>query len=333
MADFRAEIRAVLNTADAQSEYQRFVSTLTTPITIPVNINQNQNLTNLINQLQQLANSGGGLANLSNASNVLNNSFNNVRISMRDTQNQMRQFNRVQAETFGNQMTAWARNNSKAVREYGQRLEELHERLRNAINAEDTNAVRQIRDDFRLLQSEAKATGNIGKTFADSLRSSIGTASKFVASYLSVYRVFNSLKEGVQTIVELDTALVDLQKTSTASFSQLNKFYKEANEIAKQYGTTTKQIIQGAADWSRLGFNLQDAQTMSKMSAQFTAISPGMSVEESTNSLVSTMKAFGIEANDVLDGIMSKVNYLGRLLPKRIVIYGDLNILTDSYIG
>ena len=248
MADFRAEIRAVLNTADAQSEYQRFVSTLTTPITIPVNINQNQNLTNLINQLQQLANSGGGLANLSNASNVLNNSFNNVRISMRDTQNQMRQFNRVQAETFGNQMTAWARNNSRAVREYGQRLEELHERLRNAINAGDTNAVRQIREDFRLLQSEAKATGNIGKTFADSLRSSIGTASKFVASYLSVYRVFNSLKEGVQTIVELDTALVDLQKTSTASFSQLNKFYKEANEIAKQYGTTTKQIIQGAAD-------------------------------------------------------------------------------------
>ena len=50
---------------------------------------------------------------------------------------------------------------------------------------------------------------------------------------------------------------------------------------------------------------------MSKLSSQFAAISPGMSVEKSTESLVSTMKAFGIEADDVLDGIMSKVNRVG----------------------
>jgi len=50
---------------------------------------------------------------------------------------------------------------------------------------------------------------------------------------------------------------------------------------------------------------------MSKLSSQFAAISPGMSVEESTSSLVSTMKAFGIEADDVLDGVMSKVNKVG----------------------
>lgn len=56
---------------------------------------------------------------------------------------------------------------------------------------------------------------------------------------------------------------------------------------------------------------MSDAKTMSKLSSQFAAISPGMSVEESTSSLVSTMKAFGIEADDVLDGVMSKVNKVG----------------------
>ena len=47
-----------------------------------------------------------------------------------------------------------------------------------------------------------------------------------------------------------------------------------------------------------------------------------MSVEESTNSLVSTMKAFGIEADSVLDSVMSKVNVVGIILPKRMVTYG-----------
>ena len=61
---------------------------------------------------------------------------------------------------------------------------------------------------------------------------------------------------------------------------------------------------------------------MAKLSSQFAAISPGMDVETSTNSLVSTMKAFGIEADSVLDSVMSKVNVVGIILPKRMATYG-----------
>lgn len=50
---------------------------------------------------------------------------------------------------------------------------------------------------------------------------------------------------------------------------------------------------------------------MAKLSSQFAAISPGMDVSTATDGLVSTMKAFGIEYSDVLDGIMSKINIVG----------------------
>ena len=56
------------------------------------------------------------------------------------------------------------------------------------------------------------------------------------------------MENGIKTVVALDDALVDLQKTTTATPQQLNNFYNEANNIAKQYGATTQQIIQGAAD-------------------------------------------------------------------------------------
>ena len=50
---------------------------------------------------------------------------------------------------------------------------------------------------------------------------------------------------------------------------------------------------------------------MAKNSAIFKTISPGMDLDTATDGLVSMMKAFDIEANDVLDGIMSKVNIIG----------------------
>ena len=53
---------------------------------------------------------------------------------------------------------------------------------------------------------------------------------------------------------------------------------------------------------------------MAKYSSMFASISPGMDVDTATDGLVSIMKAFDIgndNPDDVLDGIMSKVNIIG----------------------
>ena len=217
-----------------------------------------------------------------------------------------------QLKIAGNNLTAWASNNSKAAAEYGEKIRILQERMQSMQNNGATQSMfKQWQDDVRVLQSEAKASGNIGKTFADSFGSAFNSMLKFAASYVSIRKVFSEMENGIRTVVALDDALVDLQKTSAATPQQLNNFYNEANNIAKQYGTTTQQIIQGAADWSRLGYSLEDSKTMSKLSSQFAAISPGMSVDESTTGLVSTMKAFGISSDEVLSQIMDKVNLVG----------------------
>lgn len=53
---------------------------------------------------------------------------------------------------------------------------------------------------------------------------------------------------------------------------------------------------------------------MAKYSAMFKTISPGMNLDDATNGLVSVMKAFNIgneNVDDVVDGIMSKINIVG----------------------
>ena len=154
-----------------------------------------------------------------------------------------------QLEIAGNNLTAWASSNSKTAASYGEQIRLLQERLQDMkTNGATQDVFKTWQEDVKVMQSGAKATGNIGKTFTDSFGSAFNSMLKFAASYVSIRKVFSEMENGIKTVVALDDALVDLQKTTTATPQQLNAFYNEANGIAKQYGTTTQQIIQGAAD-------------------------------------------------------------------------------------
>ncbi len=140
-----------------------------------------------------------------------------------------------------------------------------------------------------------------------------------VQSLSEIAKKFTSLtsaaRQAISTVRDLDTAMVDLKKTSKMSASELNKFYLSANDTAKQMGVTTKEIIEQATAWSRLGFNTAEAATkMAKYSSMFATISAGMNLDSATDGLMSVMKAFKIglkDTDEVVDGIMSKINIIG----------------------
>lgn len=97
--------------------------------------------------------------------------------------------------------------------------------------------------------------------------------------------------------------------------NQLENFYYDSNNVAKQMGVTTKEIIDQASAWSRLGYSSQEtATTMAKLSSQFASISPGMSVDESQSGLVSIMKAWSIDPDQVKSEIMDPINKLGKII-------------------
>ena len=125
-------------------------------------------------------------------------------------------------------------------------------------------------------------------------------------------RAATMARNGLNSVRELDTSLSDLKKTTSMSAKQLQEFYYDSNDIAKQMGVTTNAVIEQASAWSRLGFSSADAAArMSKLSSQFSSISPGMNVNDATTSLASIIKAYDIAPNDVLDGVMSKINDVG----------------------
>lgn len=80
---------------------------------------------------------------------------------------------------------------------------------------------------------------------------------------------------------------------------------------------------------TKRGFSSKEAATeMAKLSSQFKLISPGMTSDEAVSGLVSVMKAYKIEVDDVLDGIMSKVNVVGNKFA--LSNSNIINMLQDS---
>lgn len=213
-----------------------------------------------------------------------------------------------------NQLADFMSKNGKTVRYFGNDLRDiLNQTTQGSKLTNQELAV--LKQRFIDIQNVARNTGKLGKTFFQTLREGMSSFSYWTSSTFLVMKTIQSIKGGIRNVVELDTALVDLRKTTSMTYGELEKFYYEANEVAKQMGVTTAEIINQASAWSRLGYSSEEAASkMAKYSSMFASISPGMNVDTATDGLVSVMKAFDIgndNPDDVLDGIMSKINVIG----------------------
>lgn len=200
--------------------------------------------------------------------------------------------------------------------------------------------LRKITEEIIKIENAEIAAGRAGKSLLDIFKTKstygfIGQMQSYLSMYVGFYGMVNAVKKSISTITELDTALVDLKKTTAMNENQLENFYYDSNNVAKQMGVTTQEIIDQASAWSRLGFSTNEAATeMAKLSSQFASISPGMSVDESQSGLVSIMKAWSINPDQVKSEIMDPINKLGKLLPKHTVMYGAIKYsIVDNYIG
>lgn len=204
----------------------------------------------------------------------------------------------------------YLQKNTRISAEFRSQLIALQEELK--FKGADAN-VNKIATAFFNLKGNIKDAGQEGRRLLDIIndKAFYGFAAQ-IAGMFSVQDGLRLAQNAINTVVELDTALVDLKKTTSMTSTELNKFYYDANDVAKQMGVTTQEIIEQASAWSRLGYSSKEASTeMARLSSKFAAISPGMDTTEAQEGLVSIMKAFDVETSEVESKIINKINVLG----------------------
>lgn len=155
----------------------------------------------------------------------------------------------AQRSSLSNRITEWLNNNTRASRKTVMSLQELQAQIQSA----NTQDMQNLNNQFREITTRATQAGEAGKKFGDVIREKMGKFVGWFSISQIVMKTVRYMRELWTTVKELDTALVDLRKTTDGTNSELEQFYLEANKIGKELGVTTKEVISAAAEWSRLG--------------------------------------------------------------------------------
>ena len=238
---------------------------------------------------------------------------------LKSTQNEVKQLqiNAAQAsaalsldarkDKMNRSIDLWFKNNSALAKKFGIEMRNIKAQIQSA----DATKLNALQDQLEAVKTKAQLAGGSALTFGDRLKTQLSKLGIYFSGIMLITRSIQVIKNMVNSVIDLDTSLIDLKKTTTATNEELQAFYFNANDISKELGVTTKAVVQAAADWSRLGFSIKDAQTMAQTSSIFASISPGVDINEATDGLVSAMKAYKIEASDALDEVASKINAVG----------------------
>lgn len=153
--------------------------------------------------------------------------------------------------SLNNRVQDFMRKNGKAVKYFGNELRKILNETAQGAEVSKTKLA-QLEQSFGNIGVAARKAGKLGKTFFQTLREGMSSFSYWTSSTFLVMKAIQSVKGGLGTVKALDTALVDLKKTTTMTNSELEDFYYSSNKVAKQMGVTTEEIINQASAWSRL---------------------------------------------------------------------------------
>jgi TP901 family phage tail tape measure protein len=116
--------------------------------------------------------------------------------------------------------------------------------------------------------------------------------------------------------------MVNLRKVSDETEESYTRFLRNATKEAKELGTTITELTEATATFARLGYNLADSTELGKIATMYSKVAENLSPEEASNSIISTMKAFKIGADEA-ERIVDEFNYVGEILPLHTVMYVD----------
>lgn len=167
--------------------------------------------------------------------------------------------------------------------------------------------VKHLREQLRLFGKEAEAQGLKGESAWGKFLNSFKTMS----SYITANMVFNfakrQLRDMVNEVTAIDTAMTELRKVTTASDEEFEKFAKSAGKTGRELGASISDVIDATATFARLGESLPEAEELGRVATLYKNVGDGISAETAAEDIISTMKAFKIEAKDAIK-IVDKFN-------------------------
>lgn len=94
------------------------------------------------------------------------------------------------------------------------------------------------------------------------------------------------------------TEVRKVRKVSEGTEAQYKSFQQTVSSTAQEIASTNKELINSSADFSRLGYSLEQAESLAKNTTLFVNVGDGIDITAATEDMITAMKAFDIKAED-----------------------------------
>lgn len=192
--------------------------------------------------------------------------------------------------------------------EFATRYRGIYEATQQSnLSGDDIN---RLDTQFKQLMRDMADAGQTGKSFGDIMRGMYAKFGSWTMVTMTLQRVISTFRQMLAAVRDVDTALTNLRKVTTATEGDLNRFMKGVGDSAYRMGSSISDLVNATAEFSRLGYDLNQAQKLGELATMYKTVAEDLDITTASQSIVSTLKAFekqGVQAQRIVDVF----NYVG----------------------
>lgn len=158
---------------------------------------------------------------------------------------------------------------------------------------------RQMSNELSNVSREAKATGNNSMT----LGSMLSTAFQKFGVWMGITSIFYSsiraIRSSIKEVIELDTAMTELNKVLDVSQKELEDYTAQAYKMGEVLGRTGKDVLNATAEFARAGYSLSESAELANQALLLTNVADGLEdTSEAAGYLIAVLKGYQKEASE-----------------------------------
>lgn len=203
----------------------------------------------------------------------------------------------------------WTQKNTKAYQVNKKAVDDWLSTLNSG--GIDEKQLSNINSSFLQLDTTVKKAGLSGRTFFQVFQQGMEKFGGWAIVTRSMMAAYRMVRDMITAVIDLDSAMTELRRVTDETEAGYQRFASSAASTARRIGATIADTVNATADFARLGYNIDDAAQLAEAALIYKNIGDGIEdISQATESIISTMRAFGYEASEAM-GIVDEFNNIG----------------------
>lgn len=187
------------------------------------------------------------------------------------------------------------------IKDY-KKFNDEYQNLINELSGKTSLTGEEVKDVTRRineLENACFAAGVQADTLGEAIEHKISDRLKYLIGQFAIDFVVQGLRRIYDNVLQIDSAMTELKKVTDETGEAYDRFLTNAGKRAKELGASLVEVVNMTADYARLGYDVDEASNLADAAIIYRNVGDGLkNADEATDHLISTMKAFGVEASN-----------------------------------